>query len=866
MTPSGFPAAEAVPDLATRLHPRAARWFARRWGREGFTEAQRLCLPHVLAGESVLLLSPTGSGKTLAGFLGVLSALLAARDADPAGKFPPGIFALYVSPLRALAYDIRRNLQPPLDGMKLADEIHVGARTGDTTPAERRKMRDRPPHLLLTTPESLALLLAQPAWQPVLARIRFVIVDEVHAFLETPRGADLSLSLERLERCAPGFCRVGLSATVGSPEIAARWLVGEDRPCRLAQADAGARRLDVAVYSPLRRNPYPPSGEGHKRLLEELAGVIRTHRSVLVFTQTRSRAEALVLDLHRVLPRLSEKIEIHHGSLDRDVRLDVEERLKAGELRAVVCSASLELGVDIGAIDLVVLLGSPKSVARSLQRAGRSGRSLKVPSRALFAALNVHDLLECAVIARLMRARRLEPLRLPPAPRDVLVQHVMGMIVAEPGITPGEIFRTLARAAPFADLPSGEVERAAVFLAGGGRSLEKNYAAEFGKIVVSDGRLHPAGPRAARQFLMNAGTIPSEAHVRVRAGRRVLGWLDEDFVKWLKPGDVFVLAGKVVRMREAGVNEVKVDLAPGARPNVPIWTSRRMPLESHLAEEVNAARGRLGALDSEAMTETLAEEWGLSLANAQAVARQFAAQRRVSRIPRPGLVLIERHAEAPQGLGFAGKEGLTNFFFHTLAGRGANDTLARVAAWRLEQARGVGAEAGVDDYGFLLTVRRGAEPSLDEWRAFLAPAGAEDALHQSLKNAELVRWQFRHVAQTGLMVPRQLLGAERRHHQMRFSAELLYRVLDEHEPDHILLEETRRQVLHYFLDFPRAQAWMESAAASAMEWEMVETPQVSPFAFPLYASRVRESHFHADPEAALEQWHAEMFAECEEGT
>src|SRR5438477_5378232 len=401
--------------LAARLHPRLQDWFFANF--PGFTHAQLLCVPSVLNRESILLTSPTGSGKTLAGFLGVFDSLL--RELE-SGSLNPRVRCVYISPLRALAYDIEKNLRAPIAGMGLEKELRIHWRTGDTTASERTKFRNKPSHFLVTTPESLAILLAQQSYAQHLATTEFVIVDELHSFAGNKRGADLSISLERLEHIcgqatrmgelegraprarrgrAPSsmptgsLCRIGLSATAAPLDLLAQFLVGKNRHCRIAQARIEKEQI-VDVFSPIRRDPYPPSGYTGARLYAELSQLVRSRQSVIVFTNVRSAAEQIGLRLREQLPELADPIKIHHASLDRSVRLEVEDRLKNGELRAVVCSTSLELGIDIGAVDLVVMVAAPKGVSRATQRIGRSGHSLNKSSHGILVATNVNDLVE----------------------------------------------------------------------------------------------------------------------------------------------------------------------------------------------------------------------------------------------------------------------------------------------------------------------------------------------------------------------------------------------------------------------------------------------------------------------------------------
>ena len=388
-------------------------------------------------------------------------------------------------------------------------------------------------HFLVTTPESLAVMLAQESTRTPRS-CRFVIVDELHSFAGNKRGADLTISLERLEELASpderggnSLCRVGLSATAAPLDLLAKFLVGDDRPCRIAQAKMEKESI-VEVFSPIRRKPYPPAGYTGRRLYAELAELIRSHRSVIVFTNVRSAAEQLGLRLKELLPELADQIETHHASLDRSVRMEVEDRLKNGELRAVVCSTSLELGIDIGAVDLVVMVATPKGVSRAIQRIGRSGHSLNTSSHGVLVATNINDLVEATATAQLVREAVLDPIQVLEKPNDVLAQHIVGMAALAP-IAVKDAFAIVRRAYPFRELERDEFEHVLEYLVGGGESLQRQYAGLFGKIAIADGIISLAHPRMAREFLVNIGTIVSEGFVSVLLGRRRLGSVEEGF-------------------------------------------------------------------------------------------------------------------------------------------------------------------------------------------------------------------------------------------------------------------------------------------------------------------------------------------------
>jgi ATP-dependent helicase Lhr and Lhr-like helicase len=842
--------------LFARLHPRLANWFRSTY--RTFTDAQLRCVPSILERESILLTSPTGSGKTLAAFLGVFDYFLRQLEAR---SLSLGVHCLYVSPLRALTYDIGKNLRAPLLGMGVDKELFLHVRTGDTSASERAKFRRQPAHFLVTTPESLAVMLAQESYAAHLTSCRFVIVDELHSFAGNKRGVDLTLSLERLEELVSlpnekgrPLCRIGLSATAAPLDLLARFLAGDDRPCRIAQAKVEKESI-VEVFSPIRRKPYPPAGYTGTRLYAELAALIRSRQSVLVFTNVRSAAEQIGLRLKELLPELADRIETHHASLDRSVRLEVEDRLKEGELRAVVCSTSLELGIDIGAVDLVVMVATPKGVSRAIQRIGRSGHSLNKSSHGVLVATNINDLVEATATAKLVREGVLDPIQVLEKPNDVLAQHIVGMAALAP-IAIQDAFAVVRRAYPFRALERDEFDHILEYLIGGGESLQRQYTGLFGKIAVTDGIISLAHPRVTREFLVNIGTIVSEGFVDVMLKRRRLGSVEEGFIKGLQIGDLFVLAGRVVRLIETGVQEAYVERADGHLPTIPRWNAAKMPLTSGLASAVRKLRADLEARlragpDAEAV-DWLVETYQISIANAQPIVEFFRAQGAISEVPVAGKLLIELYREGEH----------SHYFFHALIGRSANDALSRIVAWQVKDRIGGNALVTIDDYGFLLTLRRFQELPLAQWKGCFRRAEAEEDLHAALRGSELVKWQFRGVAQTGLMVPRNLPGRERRPRQLSWSSEVLFRVLERHEADHPLLEEAYRQAMHTFLDAKTAYGFLDQV--QSYEWKLRELPVVSPFSFPIYASKIKESMMLEDPAAALERIYFEMYSRVEQ--
>lgn len=882
------------------------RWFAAKYGTP--TPAQAAAWPRVAAGRNVLVVSPTGTGKTFAAFLAVLNDLALAHAR---GELADAIHCLYLSPLRALSYDLEKNLNGPLREIYGAEPpIRVGLRTGDTTANERAKQAAKPPHLLLTTPESLCILLSQEKWLGVLRHVRWVIVDEVHALAENKRGAHLSLSLERLDhlRATAGqepsavshrpsaIQRIGLSATVAPLDGISRFLVGAERECEIVDVSAD-KRLELDVYTPLQREPYPAAGFTGVRLMRELAALVQAYRTTLVFTNTRSGAETATFKLKEALPDLADRIECHHASLDRDVRQDVEDRLKRGELRAVVCSTSLELGIDIGSVDLVVMLASPKGVARALQRAGRAGHSLHTVSRGLLMATNMNDLVECCATARLARRRHLDTLRLPAEPLDVLAQHLVSLGCTARWTRAGAL--TLVRRAwLYRGLSEASFNDVLDYLAGGGKSLRRQYTEVFGKIVLDDEGFETRPGSVRRDFLQNAGTIPNEGVVRVRLKFQALGSVEESFARNLRPGDVFMIAGRAVRVERHGFMELFVARADHAAPTVPRWNANKMPLSNRVAAEIRAFRGEIrarftaGDPRDAAHVRWLAERLECGLNNAAIIVRMYRAQHELSEIPTADAVLVEellttgedeaaategarprparpqRGRAAPRGLNAAGELRSTarasgparHYFFHCLVGRAANDALSRVVALRLNRLHGGNAVATPDDYGFVLTVGRAQAVTEDELGMLLAPEGFAAELHSSLNRSELLKYHFRNAAQTGLMIYRNFFGEQKPARKLHWSAEVIFNVLTEHEPDHVLLREARRDAVNTFLDVAGAEAFLR--AASGLPKRLRRVPVVPPLSFAMYATKIREALMVEDPQETLERLYHHWWEKC----
>jgi ATP-dependent Lhr-like helicase len=878
------------------------RWFSNTFDEP--TPAQIAAWPKIQEGKNVLIISPTGTGKTLAAFLSVLNEL-ALREAE--GALKASIYAIYISPLRALSYDLEKNLQSPLRAIYGGKPpIRVGLRSGDTSSYARQQQFLSPPHILLTTPESLSILLSQTRWLAALSTAHWIIVDEVHSLAENKRGSHLTISLERLEQIVRSsesprtLQRIGLSATVAPINEVAGFLVGTNRTCEILDVSA-AKKLDLRVYSPLSRNPYPPSGYTGERLIKELARLVAANRTTLIFSNTRSGAEAATYWLHNALPEFSAQIECHHASLDRDVRLEVEDRLKRGELRAVVCSTSLELGIDIGSVDLVVMLSTPKGVSKALQRTGRAGHNIKAVSRGLLMATNMNDLVECCATVLLARSRQLDEIRIPQAPLDVLAQHLvsMGCIRAWQRT---EALALVRQAYPYRNLSEADFDAVLEYLAGGGKSLQKQYTETFGKIILGTDAFQTQPGRVQRDLLQNIGVIPNEGMVAVKLKARTLGQIEEIFLRGLQIGDIFIIAGRAVRLERIGMMECFVARGDGAVPTVPRWNANKMPLTNKVAEEIVRFRGELRARLRDEKgddTEWIAQRLDCGRTNAEIVCRMYAAQAQVSDIPTADFLLVEELLDQPEeitrelertalslkgplsaqrGEGQAGQgqdeaqsksrirgsvsntsrrkgyfppRGQRHYFFHSLIGRAANEALSRAVALRISRLRGGNAIATPDDYGFVLTVRPEQVFAESDLPALLDPKNFAEDLHAALARSDLLKYHFRNAAQTGMMVYRNFFGEQKSLRKVQWSAEVIFNVLQQYEPDHVLLREARRDAVHVYIDLESAVRFLEQARVKPMR--LISIDRVPPLSFALFATKIKEALMVEDPREMTER-------------
>ncbi|NJE42179.1 ATP-dependent helicase [Thermococcus sp. GR6] len=835
-------------------------WFKRKFGT--FTPPQRYAVIEIHKGENVLISSPTGSGKTLSAFLAAINELILLGKE---GKLDDKIYVLYVSPLRALNNDIKRNLEGPLAEIKEVakelgyelPEIRVGIRTSDTSSYEKSKMVRKPPHILITTPESLAIALNAPKFRERLRTVKYLIIDEVHALAENKRGSHLTLSVERLANLAESeFVRIGLSATIHPLEEVAKFVFGFDddgkpRPGLIVDVSF-AKETRIWVESVVEDLIYTDAGTLSDALYKRLAELIREHRTTLIFTNTRSGAERVAFNLKKRYPEFEGLIEAHHSSLSREVRLDVEEKLKRGELKAVVTSTSLELGIDIGTIDLVILIGSPKSVNRALQRIGRAGHRLHDVSKGVILALDRDDLVEVTVLAHNACNRRLDRVRIPKNPLDVLVQHLLGMALNQVWEV-DEAYKLVRRAYPFHDLRYEDFMSVLKYLAGEYAGLEERKV--YAKIWLEDGKFGRRGKMTRAIYYMNVGTIPDEAKIKVYTmDKKLIGTVEEEFAERLMPGDIFVLAGRTYEFIKSRGNKIYVIPREGAKPTIPAWFSEMLPLSFDLALDVQRFRREVkDLLDKESAKSLLTKKYGIDERAARAILSYFREQARYSVIPDNGTVLVE------EILG----EKRNRYFFHTLIGRRANDALSRAFAYMVSQWKNCNVGIAINDNGFALLLPPEKRLNEEEIRALFEIGDLRETLKKALDNTELLKRRFRHVANRGLLILRRYVGRSKRLGRQQMMAVALLKVLKENYPDFPLLKEVYREIMEDKMDVESAEQFLSWVRDGKVKVVIEHNELPSPFAFNLEVIGSSDVVLMEDRRELIKQLHRKIMAMIE---
>ena len=817
-------------------------WFSQQgWTPMAF---QRQAWNAYLAGESGLIQVPTGSGKTYAAVMGPIAELLAESGWSPEhpGKPPTGLRLLVLTPLRALSRDLALAIQAPIEAMGWP--LRLAIRNGDTSSHERSKQLRTPPQILITTPESLSLLLANAKAPQLLGALQAVVLDEWHELMGSKRGVQTELCLSWLRRLRPGLRTWAISATIGNLEEAARAAVGRQPAGREPRIITAAIERSTAIRSllPESIDGFPWSGHLGLRMYEELVAGLDPAVSTLLFTNTRNQAERWHQCLRFACPEMEGALALHHSAIDRAEREAIEAGVKAGELRWVVCTSSLDLGVDFQPVERVVQIGSAKNLARLLQRAGRSAHCPGGTSQVLFMPTNALELLEVSAMRRGLAEGLVETRRPPRLALDVLLQHLT-TLACGPGFEPGRERETVRSAWSFQTLSDGQWQWCLAFLEHGGRCLGAypRYRklvrcrltagdAQEAESALSDEpaaagepfRYRVLEPAIARLHRFNIGTITANRAITVRLVRgAVIGQVEEAFIGRLKPGDVFFFAGRqleFVRLREM---TAQVKVTSRKSRTVPAWTGGQMALSDLLSRHLRAELDRCA--------RALAGERSLDSAELQALEPLLQRQAALSRLPRQEELLLELCQS---------REG-SHLFVYPFEGRFVHEGLGFLWAWRLARHQPSTITVSVNDYGFELLAPRGypfAELLELHGEELLEVNALEADLERAVNLSELCRRRFRAIAQVSGLITQAMPGQAKTGGQLQISAALLFDVFQKHEPDHLLLEQARREVMEEQLELPRLAEALQRLAAS--RWLLERTVRPGPLAFPLLVERL----------------------------
>ena len=736
---------------------------------------------------ALLLIAPTGGGKTLAGFLPTL--------VDLAGQPHAGIHTLYISPLKALASDIKRNLRTPVNEMGL--DIRIEDRTGDTSQTQKKRQRADPPHILLTTPESLALLTSYEDAPRMFAGLKRVVVDEIHALAESKRGDQLFLALARLQTLCPDLRRVGLSATVEDPDAIAHLLARHPDPCDILHADPGPApdiQMLVTEESP------PWSGSGGKYAIPAVLEQVKAHKTTLIFHNTRAQAE---LYFHNIWLANDEglPIGIHHGSLDRQQREKVEQAMVDGQLKAIVCAGTLDLGIDWGDVDLIIQVGAPKNVKRLVQRIGRANHRYNAPSKAQLVPANRFEVVECVAALDAVKEGALDGDPRGPGPRDVLCQHILITACAGP-FDADALFGEVTSAGAYSALSKAEFDACLDFCATGGYAL-RAYDQWQRLLQRPDGRWQLRDPRATQRIRMNIGTIQDTDTLKVRfkgRGGKPLGEIEEGFATTLTPGDTFLIGGQIVRYDSLREMTVQVTRDAAKKPKIATFLGTKFATSTQLSHRII----EMFQQDTWPDLPPHTADW-------------LALQREVSRLPEPGRLLIESFPH----------DNRIRTAVYGFAGRNAMQTLGLLLTKRME-------ETGLNPLGFLATdyatLIWGLDKITDPAPLFEIEA-LRDGLDRWLAGNAVMKRTFRASATIAGLIERNLPSNRKTGRQATFSSDILYDTLAKYDPDHLMLDITRQEALRGLVDFGRIE---EMCARIGDRIDLIEHQRVTPLAAPLF--------------------------------
>ena len=818
-------------EISRVLNPLVSSWFQKKF--KTFSPPQKFAIVNIHEKKNTLISAPTGSGKTLSAFTTIISELISLSEKS---QLEDKVYAVYVSPLKALNNDIRRNLLEPLEeiadsvGHKLG--IRVAVRTEDTTPNEKSKMLKKAPHILITTPESLAILLVAPKFKMLLKDVKWAIVDEIHALASGKRGVHLSLSLERLQNIAGLFTRIGLSATIAPLEEVAQYLVGFEydgtpRNCSIVNAQF-LKKMDLDVISPVENVMNVTQQEMESATYRRLHEMIQSHKTTLIFTNTRAATERVVHNLKTRYQKFYDgNIEAHHSSLSRELRLNTEQKLKNGELKCVVCSTSLELGIDIGYIDLVILLGSPKSVSRALQRIVRSGHRLHDDIKGRFLITDRDDLIEDCLILKNAVEKQIDKIEIPKNCLDVLSQHIYGIAIENMEHIEN-IFSTVKRSYCYKNLPKEDFMLVVKYLCGDYAELE--FRNVYAKIWHDDktGIIGRKSKLARVLYSTNIGTIPDESFILVKVGEQVVGKIDEEFLERMKRGDIFVLGGNTYRYEFSRGMVAQVTAAPGKVPTIPSWFSDMLPLNFELAMSIQKFRRLLEEKfnkfkPKEEILDFIKEYLYIDKNTANSIYEYFKEQFEYAIIPTDKRIVVE-------DLFFENRHYLV---FHACFGRRVNDALSRALAYILSKFYHTNILVSITDENFYMC----SSQKLN-WQYALMQIKKEDLrklLELAIDKTDILKRRFRHCAGRSLMIIRNYKGQHKAVGRQQVSSQILINACKRVSQNFPILKEARREVLEDLMDIRNTQKILDEIKEGKIIVREIQTQIPSPFALNLIA-------------------------------
>ncbi|MEM2933204.1 MAG: ATP-dependent helicase [Candidatus Pacearchaeota archaeon] len=842
-------------EIISILDPLVRTWFFSKF--DEFSLPQLYGVMPIHERKNILISAPTGGTKTLTAFLSIINYLVSLAKKN---ELEDKVYCVYVSPLKALNNDIYVNLEIPLEeikglakakGIKIQN-IRIAVRTGDTAAEERTRMLKQPPHVLITTPESLAIILTTKKFVEKLGAVEYIVIDEIHALANNKRGVHLSLSVERLENLSKIVpVRIGLSATIAPIEEIAKYLVGytlekvdgkerwKEKDCLIADVHF-IKQLDLKVLSPIPDFIETTAKEMQQGLYGLLDDLIQTHRTTLIFTNTRSATERVINHLKEMFPRnyqaIEETIGAHHSSLSKALRFRIEQRLREGKLKCVVTSTSLELGIDIGFIDLVVLLGSPKSVARALQRTGRAGHKLHDISKGRIVVLDRDDLVECAVMLKEALEKKIDKIQIPKNCLDVLAQQIYGMAIQKKWNV-DEMFELIRKSYCYNSLSREDFFSVLSYLAGEYAGLETQSV--YGKIWydLKTRELGKRGKLARMIYMTNIGTIPEESFVNViiaspyeRKDEKI-GVIDEAFLERLKRGDVFVLGGnKYEFLYSKGMNAY-VNASVYKPPTIPSWQSEMLPLSFDLALAIQRFRKLLLELFEKDKTEGDIKKFidsylYLDKNSVNAIYNYVYEQYHYTKgkLPCETKLLIERWRD---------ESGKQYCIFHSLYGRRVNDALSRAIAYLVAQHGRRDVELGINDNGFFLAspFPMQVEKALDVLSS--KPEALREVLEEAIDRTEVFKRRFRHCATRSLMILRSYKGKSKTVGKQQMKSDFLLGAVRKISENFPVLKETRREIMEDLMDIENAMQVLRWIKEKKIKVDVICTDTPSPFSFNL---------------------------------